>query len=95
MSSGEEERRLRPIVNASYPATLTALSLAVLEITGRENLILSLTLSLTALLFLLSAFFIFFYSLYHRRRWLWVCTAITFVLGLIGSLASVLLLILL
>jgi hypothetical protein len=93
MSSDEEERRLKPIVNASYPATLTALSLAVLQITGRENLILRLNLSLTAFLFLLSAFFIFFYTLYHRRRWLWVCTAITFILGLFGSLASVLILI--
>jgi len=95
MSSGEEERRLKPIVNASYPATLTALSLAVLEITGRENLLLNLTLSLTALLFLMSAFFIFFYTLYHKRRWLWVCTATTFILGLTGSLVSVLLLLLL
>jgi len=95
MSSGEEERLLKPIVNASYPATLTALSLAVMEIAGRDNLILILTLSLTALLFLLSAFFIFFFSLYHRRRWLWVCTAITFLLGLSGSLVSVVILILL
>jgi hypothetical protein len=92
MSSGEEESLLKPIVNASYPATLTALSLAVLQITGRENLLLDLTLALTALLFLLSAFFIFFYTLYHRRRWLWVCTAITFLSGLSGSLVSVLLL---
>jgi hypothetical protein len=95
MSSREEESLLKPIVNASYPATLTALSLAVLQITGRENLLLSLTLSLTALLFLFSAFFIFFYTLYHRRRWLWVCTAITFLMGLAGSLVSVLLLLIL
>jgi hypothetical protein len=94
MSSGEEERLLKPIVNASYPATLTALSLAVLQITGRENVFLVFNLSLTALMFLLSAFFIFFFTLYHRRRWLWVCTAITFLLGLAGSLVSVLLLLL-
>jgi hypothetical protein len=94
MLSEEEERLLKPIINASYPATLTALSLAVLQITGRGNLILRLNISLTALLFLLSAFFIFFYTLYHRRRWLWVCTAITFILGLTGSLVSVILLIL-
>jgi hypothetical protein len=95
MSGGEEERLLKPIVNASYPATLTALSLAVLQITGRENLILRLNLSLTAFLFLLSAFFIFFFTLYHRRRWLWTCTAVTFISGLTGSLVSVLILILL
>jgi hypothetical protein len=94
VSSREEESLLRPIVNASYPATLTALSLAVLQITGRENLILTITLSVTAFLFLLSAFFIFFYTLYHSRRWLWICTAVTFLLGLTGSLVSVLLLIL-
>jgi hypothetical protein len=93
--SSEEDRRLKPIINASYPATLTALSLAVLQITGKENLVLRLTLSLTAFLFLLSAFFIFFYTLYHRRNWLWSCTAITFILGLIGSLISVIILIIL
>ena len=94
MASKEEERLLKPIVNASYPATLTALSLAVLQITGRENSVLTITLSVTALLFLLSAFFIFFYTLYHRRSWLWICTAITFLSGLAGSLVSVFLLLL-
>jgi hypothetical protein len=92
--SSEEDRRLKPIINASYPATLTALSLAVLQITGNENFVLRITLSLTAFLFLLSAFFVFFYTLYHRRNWLWSCTAVTFILGLIGSLISVLVLIL-
>jgi hypothetical protein len=91
----EEEKRLKPIINACYPGTLTGLSLAVLQFTGSENLILRLTLLLTALLFLLSTFFIFFYTLYHRRSWLWTCTAITFILGLVGSLAAVIMLFLL
>ena len=95
MTDEEEDRLLKPIINACYPGTLTALSLAVLQVTGREDLILRLTFSLTALLFLLSTFFIFFYTLYRRRRWLWVCTAITFIMGLFGSLISVLILILL
>jgi hypothetical protein len=91
----EEEIRLKPIINACYPGTLTGLSLAVLQVTGIDNLILRLTLLLTALLFLLSTFFIFFYTLYHRRRWLWTCTAITFILGLVGSLVAVIMLFLL
>jgi hypothetical protein len=91
----EEDRRLKPIINASYPGTLTALSLTVLQITGRENYLLRLNLSLTALLFLLSAFFIFFFTLYHKKTWLWTGTAVTFIFGLVGSLVSVVILILL
>jgi hypothetical protein len=91
----KEGKRLKPIINACYPGTLTGLALAVLQVTGRTNLILKFTLSLTALLFLLSTFFIFFYTLYHRRNWLWTCTATTFIMGLIGSLVAVILLFLL
>ena len=90
-----EEKRLRPIINACYPGTLTALSLAVLQVTGRENLVLRLNLSVNAFLFLLSTFFIFFYTIYHWKKWLWICTAVTFVLGLFGSLIAVVMLILL
>ena len=95
MTDDEEERLLKPIINACYPGTLAGLSLAVLQVTGREDLILRLTFSIAALLFLLSTFFIFFFTLYRRRRWLWVCTAITFVMGLFGSLIAVVMLILL
>jgi len=95
MPEEAEERLLKPIINACYPGTLTALSLAVLQVTGRENLILRFTLSFNALLFLFSTFFIFFYSIYSWKRWLWTCTAITFLLGLFGSLIAVIMLILL
>jgi hypothetical protein len=94
MTDETEERRLRPIINACYPGTLTALSLTVLQVTGRENLVLWLTLSVNAFLFLLSTFFIFFYTIYHWRKWLWTCTAVTFILGLCGSLIAVIMLIL-
>jgi len=91
----EMERLLKPIINACYPGTLSALSLAVLEITGRDvNIILRVILSVNALLFLFSAFFVFFYTIYHWRRWLWTGTAITFILGLCGSLIAVIWLVL-
>jgi hypothetical protein len=85
----EEDRRLKPIINASYPGTLTALSLTVLQITGNENYFLRFNLTFNALFFLLSAFFIFFFTIYRKRTWLWTCTAVTFILGLVGSLTSI------
>ena len=86
----DEEKRLKPIINASYPGTLSALSLAVLEIVGRDVPgLLRVVLSMNALMFLFSAFFIFFYSIYDFKRWLWIGAAITFILGLFGSLISV------
>ena len=90
----EAEEKLKPIINACYPGTLTALSLTVLQVTGRANPILWLTLSLIAFLFLCTTFFIFFYTIYPWKRWLWICTTVTFVLGLCGSLISVIILML-
>jgi len=90
-----EEEKLKPIVNACYPGTLSALNLAVLEITGRDaHVFLRMVLSLNALFFLFSTFLIFFWSIYPWKKWLWIGTAITFVLGLFGSLLSVIWLIL-
>lgn len=84
-----EERFIKPIVNASYPGTLAALSLAVLQISGTGvPLALKLVLLLGSMMFLLSAFFIFFYSIYPARKKLWTGTAITFLLGLFCSLVS-------
>jgi hypothetical protein len=42
IDEGEEGKRLKPIINACYPGTLTGLALAVLQVTGRENLVLRL-----------------------------------------------------
>lgn len=82
--------KLKPIINACYPGTLSALSLAVLEIVGRDvPTILRVLLSVNGLFFLFCAFFVFFFTIYHWRRWLWTGAAITFILGLFGSLIAV------
>jgi hypothetical protein len=89
----EFEKFIKPIINASYPGTLAALSLAVLQVGGRESsLALKFVLSLGAMMFLLSAFFIFFYTIYPTRKKLWTGTAITFLFGLSWLIASVFLL---
>jgi len=91
-----EEKFIKPIVNASYPGTLAALSLTVLQVTGlsgeRTPFSLKITLLLGAAAFLLSAFSIFFYSIYPTRKKLWTTTAISFLIGLFCSVVSVLLL---
>src|SRR5881409_4138627 len=90
MSDEFEERFIKPIVNASFPGTLAGLGLAALSVTGNGRSI-SLTLSLAsgALLFLLSAFFLFFYTVYPTRRRYWTGAAFTFLFGLVASIASV------
>ncbi|WP_455277879.1 hypothetical protein [[Eubacterium] cellulosolvens] len=85
----EEEFRLRPIVNASYPATLAALSLAVIEITGVSG-VSRYILGSGALTFTICAFTFFFYSIYPTRRYLWSATAIIFIIGLVFTLLAVL-----
>lgn len=91
-----EEKFIKPIVNASYPGTLAALSLTVLQVTGLSGehtpFSLRITLLLGAATFLLSAFSIFFYSIYPTRRKLWTITAVSFLIGLLCSVASVFLL---
>jgi hypothetical protein len=91
-----EQKFIKPIVNASYPGTLAALSLAVLQVTGLHSeqapSMLKFTLLLGATTFLLSAFSIFFHSIYPTRRKLWTAAAVTFLVGLFCLVASVLLL---
>jgi len=91
-----EERFIKPIVNASYPGTLAALSLTVLQVTGLSGqttaFALKITLLLGAATFLISAFSIFFYSIYPTRKKLWTVTAMSFLVGLFCSVASVFLL---
>jgi len=85
-----EEKFIKPIVNASYPATLAALSLAVLQVSGVPTpLSLRITLLLGAAAFLLSAFSIFFYSIYLTRKRLWTIAAVSFIIGLFCSIVSV------
>ena len=91
-----EEKFIRPIVNASYPGTLAGLSLTVLQVSslgGKPTpFSLKITLLLGAATFLLSAFSIFFYSIYPTRKKLWTTTAVTFLIGLFCSIVSVFLL---
>jgi len=93
MTEETEKKLIKPIINASYPGTLAALSLAVLQVGGKNTpATLKFVLLLGAMMFLLSAFFIFFYSIYPTRKKLWTGTAITFLLGLFCSILSVFLL---
>lgn len=85
-----EQMLLRPIINASYPATLAALSLAVLQITGARSIVVRLILGSGALMFTVCAFAFFFHSIYMKNRQLWVVTALTYVIGLVFTLLSVL-----
>jgi hypothetical protein len=88
MSEEEKERLTEPIVNASRPGTLAGLSLTVLRFSAGDPLLLRVILSMGAIMFLLSSFFIFFYSIYPSRRVLWMGTAATFLMGLFCSVIS-------
>jgi len=88
-----EEKFIKPIINASYPGTLAALSLAVLQATGLQvPLTLKFTLLVGSTAFLFSAFAIFFYSVYPTRKKLWTTAAVMFLVGLFCLITSVLLL---
>ena len=94
-----EEKFIKPIINASYPGTLAALSLAVLQVTGIETssvlsarTLLRYALLLASITFLLSAFSVFFYSIYPTRKKLWTTAAVMFLVGLFCLISSVLLL---
>jgi hypothetical protein len=90
MAEDAEEKRIKPIVNAAYPGGLASLSLAVLEMVGEEApLILRIILSLDSILFILCAFFLFFYAIYPYKRILWTSSALTFLVGLILSFSAV------
>ncbi|HKZ94649.1 MAG TPA: hypothetical protein VJ249_08740 [Candidatus Bathyarchaeia archaeon] len=86
--SDESEKFIRPIRNASAPGTLAALSLAALRLGIDYTITLKLGLTLAAIMFLISALFIFFYSLYPTWRKLWTGTAISFLLGLLSLVIS-------
>lgn len=85
-----EDRLIKPIINACYPGTLAGLSLAALQIVGQEAFFaIRLILSLNTTMFILSAFFIFFYTIYVDKRKLWTIAASTFIIGLTTSLIAV------
>jgi len=90
-----EERFLKPIVDASFPGIMAALSLTVfgiIDIRGTPALPLRFALLFGTIMFILSSFSIFFYDIYPTRRKLWIATAVFFLIGLFSSLASVVML---
>ena len=89
-----EEKFIKPIVNASYPATLAGLDLAVLQFSTSPGLMLNYTLLAGAMGFLLSAFSVFSYTIYPTRKKLWTSSALSFIAGLFCSILAVVLLIL-
>jgi hypothetical protein len=85
-----EERFIKPIRNASYPATVATLSLTVSSRLQASGIIGVPTIFLLgAAAFLLSSFCIFFYSLYPTRKPLWTVSAISFLVGLFWLVISV------
>jgi hypothetical protein len=84
----ESDNLIKPIRNASAPGTLAALSIAALKLGTEFPYALKMGLLIGAIMFLLSAFFIFFYSIYPTKRTLWTGTAVTFLLGLVSLVSS-------
>lgn len=90
MTEEFEEKFIKPIVHASYPGTLAALNLTVLQVTGRDApSIIRILVAFGSIMFLLSSFSIFFYSIYPTKKKLWTTTAIAFLLGLACSFMAV------
>ncbi len=92
MGQDIEKYLVEPIANAARPATLAGLSMTVLRFWASEVMLLRITLTIGAVMFLLSAFFIFFFSIYPTRRTLWTGTAVTFLFGLLSLVSSALVL---
>ncbi len=85
-----EESFIKPIVHASYPGTLATLNLTVLQVTPVDaSPIIRMLIAFGSIMFLLSSFTIFFYTIYPTKKRLWTTTAISFLLGLTCSLIAV------
>lgn len=90
MSGEFEEKFIKPIVHASYPGTLAALNLTVLQVTPVDApQIIRMIIALGSMTFLLSAFTIFFYTIYPTKKRLWTITALAFLLGLFCSVIAI------
>ena len=88
MGSRVEGGFVEPINNAARPGTLAGLSMTILRFSEQETTAFKLILLIGAIMFLLSSFFIFFYSLYPTRKGLWVLTSSTFFMGMCCSIIS-------
>jgi hypothetical protein len=86
--SGESEKFVEPIANAVRPGTLAALSMTILKFSETDPLAFRMLLSVGAILFLISSLLIFFYTLYPQRKILWTFTAVAFMMGLICTTTS-------
>lgn len=95
MSEEFEEKFIKPIVNASFPATLAGLDLVVLQFSASPGIVLTLVFLIGAAGFLVSSFAIFSYTLYPTRRQIWTTTAVSFLTGLLCSVIAVFLLLIL
>lgn len=96
MSEEVEERYMKPIVNACFPGMLAALNLAVfgiIDIRHTPPLISRISVLFGTIAFVLSSFAIFFYGMYPTRKGLWTATALLFLMGLVSSLAAVVMLV--
>ena len=89
MAEDFEEKFIKPIIHASYPATLAALNLTALQVAVGVEWIIKFLLSLGSIMFLLASFSIFFYTIYPTKSKLWTITAIGFLLGLVNSVIAV------
>ena len=88
-SDEELEKFTKPILNASYPGTMAALSLAALQF-GSANPITHFTIILSAIGYLVTSFSIFFYTLYPTNIFFRLTAAISFLISLAFSLFAVL-----
>lgn len=96
MSGEFDQRFIKPITNAAYPATLAALSLTVYRIMGETvPEYLKTVLLLAAATFLFASLSLFFYTLYPTKGRLWSIAAICYLLGLFALMASVIILLVL
>jgi len=90
MTEDFERRFIQPIINASYPGTLAALNLTVLQVTeAGTSLLIRMVIAFGSMAFLISAYSIFFYTIYPTNSKLWKSTAISFLAGLTFSLIAV------
>jgi len=91
-----DERFIKPIISASYPATLAGLCLTSMVVSNLSSIkapvSLHIALLLGAMFFLLSSFSIFFYRIYPSRRKLWTFSSTMYILGLLCIITSVLIL---
>lgn len=96
MGDDFEERFIKPIVSASYPATLAGLSLTALVVSKvgypDSPIALQFFLVMATFVLLISAVCSFFFRIYQKRKVLWTISALMYLTGLICIIVSVIIL---